>query len=112
MPSGYLQQFGVLGGGGGGGDVTELLEADTLSQTFVNITAGTTNIPAGAYHVRVYNTGLEPITANGATVPIGQTWEINYRENRATTRVDFCPAVAIVVPAGGNAGYQVEFPST
>lgn len=111
MPSGYLQQFRTVGSGGSS-EVTELLEADTLSQTFVNITAGTTNIPAGAYHVRVYNTGLEPITANGATVPIGQTWEIAYRENRSTTRVDFCPAVAVVVPAGGNAGYQAEFPST
>lgn len=111
MPSGYLQQFRVVGSGGGG-EVTELLEADTLSQTFVALGPGTTNIPAGAYRVRVYNTGLENITANGATVPIGESWLIEYHENRATTRVDFCPAVAVVVPAGGNAGYQAEFPST
>lgn len=98
-------------GGGGGGNVTELLTADTLTQTFDNLGAGTENILAGAYRIRVYNAGLEDITVNGATVFSGEYWTIEARENRATTRIDFCPAVVIVVPAGGAASYQAEWPS-
>ncbi|MBX2927011.1 MAG: hypothetical protein KF852_04185 [Saprospiraceae bacterium] len=99
-------------GGSGGGEVTELLAANTMQQTFGNIAANTTeNIAAGAYRIRVYNAGLEDITVNGVTVFPGEYWTIEARENRSTTRFDLCPAVAVAVPVGGAASYQVERPS-
>lgn len=102
---------GGTGGGGGGGEVTELLTAGTMSQVFENLVDGIHNIAAGAYHIRLYNSGLTDITANGVTVYSGDTWEIDFRENRAVTRVDFCPSVEVVIPVGGFATYQAEYPS-
>lgn len=104
--------IGVNGGaGGGGGEVTEELPANTLNQIFDDLVAGTHTITAGAYHIRLYNDGLTNITANGATVYPGQTWEIESKENRATSRTDFCPAVTVVIPATGTANYQATYPS-
>lgn len=99
------------GGGGGGGDVTEELPANTLSQVFQNLADGTHTIAAGAYKIRLYNAGLQDITANGATVYTGETWTIESKENRATTRTDFCPEVEVIIPLGGVASYQAEYPS-
>lgn len=104
--------IGVNGSAGGGGsDVSVTLEPGTLSQTFANLAPGATNILAGAYEIRLYNAGLENITANGVTVFPGETWTISARENFVTQKLDFCPLVAVVVPAGGAASYQAEYPS-
>lgn len=99
------------GGGGGGGNVTELLTPGTLGQTFQDVASGSYNVAAGAHRVTVWNTGLLDISVNTQPVAPGEKWEIESRENRATTKIDFCPAVDIVVPAGGAAQYQVITPS-
>lgn len=98
-------------GGGGGGEVTELLAANTMAPVFANLVDGTHNIAAGAYRIRLYNAGLTDITANGITVYSGDSWEVEARENRVTTRFDLCPAVVVVIPVGGSASYQAEYPS-
>lgn len=99
------------GGGGGGGNVTELLNPGTLSAAFQDLGAGSVTVPAGAYKVTVWNTGVLNITVAGATVAPGEKWEIEARENRSTTKFDLCPSVAIVVPANGAAQYQTVNPS-
>ncbi|NUO00998.1 MAG: hypothetical protein HUU01_10330 [Saprospiraceae bacterium] len=99
------------GAGGGGGDVTELLTPGTMQPVFDNLADGTHTITAGAYRLRVYNAGLTDITANGATVYPGETWQVEARENRTTTKFDLCPEVEIIIPPGGTASYQAEYPS-
>lgn len=106
-----IQLFVPGGGSGSGGAVTEALPANTLGQTFADLSEGSITVPAGAYEVTVWNTGTTNITVAGATVAPGEQWKIASRENRSTTRTDFCPSVAIVVPAGGAAQYQVITPS-
>jgi len=99
------------GGGGGGGNVTELLTPGTMGQTFQDVLSGSYNVPSGSYRVTVWNTGLVNITVNTQSLAPGEKWEVQAFENRSTTKIDFCPDVAIVVPAGGAAQYQVLTPS-
>lgn len=107
-----IQLINTGSGGGGGGNVTELLTPGTLGQTFADLAGGASvTIPAGAYRVTVWNTGVVNITVAGAPVAPGEKWEVQKEENRSTTKVDFCPSVAIVVPSGGAAQYQVITPS-
>lgn len=98
-------------GGGSGGDVTLELNAATQQQQWAAVGAGSVNIPAGAYTVRVWNTGLENITVNGAPVPPGEEWRVDVQYNFVTSRQDFCPVVDIIVPTDGQASYQVLQPS-
>jgi len=86
--------------------------AASLSETFEAIGPGTETVTAGAYEIKVMNTGLQDITVNGQTVPRGDTYRIEARSNPATQRLDLCPALTIVVPAGGAASYYVTRPST
>ena len=93
--------------------VTEYLTPDNSGGDYQEVTAGTYNIAAGAYHVKVRNSGISgDITVNGDTVTPGQYWEARAWENRNTSRLDLCPAVEIVVPSGGRATYQTITPST
>jgi len=101
----------ALGSVSGSLNVTETLAQNTMGMSWAAVGTGTTNVPAGAYRVRVFNTGLENIAVNGATVPPAEMWEVEARENRVTGRLDLCPAVTIVVPADGQASYQAETPS-
>jgi len=98
--------------GGGGGPITETLTVGNASTTFLAMGEGSYNIPVGQYEVRVYNTGLEDITVNGATVPMGESWGVEAIENRITGRFDLTPAVTVVVPADGAASYQYHSPSS
>jgi len=98
-------------GGGGGGEVTELLTAGTMQPFFDNLADGVYTISGGAYRIRLYNAGLTDITANGVTVYSGETWEVEAKENRVTTRFDLCPEVEVIIPLGGTASYQAEYPS-
>ena len=94
-----------MGGGAG------LYGAGTLDDDRQALTEGTHPIPAGAYYVHVLNSGAEPITVNGDTVPIGESWQVRSEVNHTNKTQDFCPAVSIVVPAGGNASFLAYFPS-
>lgn len=99
-------------GGGGGGEITENLTANTVGGVYKEEQQGTYNIAAGAYKVRVRNSGISTnITVNGETVTPSQEWIAAAYENRNTGRTDFCPAVTIVVPAGGRVTYQTQTPS-
>ena len=89
-----------------------LATANTQTPDRQTVGAGTYNISAGAYKVRVLNNGLYDITVNGDTVPPNETWEAEVQFNKTNNRQDFCPAVEIVVPASGSASYYTIFPST
>lgn len=92
--------------------VTEPLTPDNSGGDYQEVTAGTYNIAAGAYHVKVRNSGISGnITVNGDTVTPGNQWEARAWENRNTGRLDLCPAVTVVVPSGGRATYQTVTPS-
>jgi hypothetical protein len=96
----------ILNFSGGG-----LAAANTLIQDRQVVGPGTHNIDAGAYKVYVQNNGLIDITVNGDTVPPSEFWESEVQFNKTNNRQDFCPAVAINVPAGGSASYITTFPS-
>lgn len=103
----------VNGGASGGGDVEviEQLTAAVMTPVFENLVDGTHSISAGAYQVRLYNAGLTDITVNGITVYSGDHWQLEARENRTTTRFDLCPEIEVIIPVGGSASYQAEYPS-
>lgn len=106
-----LINVGSGGGGGGGGNVTELLNPGILGIQANDVGPGTTNVAAGAYKIVVWNTGVVAITVGGISLGSGEKWEAEACENRATSKFDLCPSVAIVVPANGAAQYQVTRPS-
>ena len=100
------------------------IQTGDLSVTLPPATAGTmqtsTNqipsdssvtIPAGAYSISIHNTGLEEITVNGFKVEPNDAYRLHSEYNEVTNRRDFCPAVVIVVPAGGDAYYVTYRPS-
>lgn len=94
-----------------GGVTVDPYDSGTMNLAFESVGAGTTNIAAGAYSVTVHNEGVIAITVNGDTVNVGEKWEIKAFSNDVTQKVDFCPAVEIIVPATGAAKYQVYSPS-
>lgn len=83
----------------------------TMQDSFASVGVGSYNISAGAYSVSVYNEGVIAITVNGDSVAPGEKWELKAFSNDNTQKVDFCPAVTIIVPVGGAAKYQVYLPS-
>lgn len=96
------------------GDITANVAAwdtGTMGSDYQTVGAGTHNIAAGNYSVQVMNDGLEDITVNGDTVAPGNYWLLEARENPATQRIDYTPAVEIIVPAGGAASYSTTTPS-
>ena len=73
--------------------------------------AGTYNIPAGAYDIEIHNDGLTDITVNGRTLKPDGKLRYEARTNPATEKIDYCPAVAIVVSgAQGHATYSFTTP--
>lgn len=86
-------------------------ETGTQTTDFQAVTAGTDNISAGKYRVRIHNTGLVNITVNGDTVQPGERWEAQAYNNPNTQKIDLTPAVTIIVPANGSANYMWEGPS-
>jgi hypothetical protein len=100
-----------ISGGGGGGST--IYAANTLTTDRQELVGPVTeNIAAGAYRVSVRNTGLENITVNTDVVPPNGLWEVEMEFNKTNSRQDFCPAVQIEVPAGGDCAYSAVFPST
>ena len=87
-------------------------DANTQSEDFQAVGAGTYNVTAGAYKVEVFNVGLENITVNGDTIPTGEWAKFDAYANPATQRMDFCPAVTVIVPADGQATIKTISPST
>jgi len=85
--------------------------AGTQQVDYQAVTAGTHNITAGKYRVRVHNTGLVSITVNADTVQPGERWEAQAYANPNTQKLDLTPAVEIIVPANGSANYMYEAPS-
>lgn len=74
--------------------------------------AGTYNIPAGAYSIQIHNDGLTDLTVNTRTLRPGEKVEYEARTNPATEKIDYCPAVAIVVGgAQGHVTYSFTTPS-
>lgn len=94
-----------------GGVSLDPYSADTLSEEYQEVGAGTYNIAAGKYRVVVTNQGLNNITVNARTIEPGNTYEIEARPNPVTQRMDLTPAVEIIVPAGEAASYSVISPS-
>lgn len=86
-------------------------DTGTMSSDYQSVTAGTHNIAAGNYSVQVFNEGLNDITVNGDTVTPGNYWLLEARQNPATQRIDYTPAIEIIVPAGGAAAYSITTPS-
>lgn len=96
------------------GDITASITPYTAGvqvQDYQAVTAGTYNIASGKYRVTVYNSGVEDITVNGDLVPTGEMWMAEAMDNPATQKIDFTPAIEIIVPAGGNASYSTISPS-
>lgn len=96
------------------GDITVTTTPATAGVQVVDhqqVAPGTTNVPSGAYQVIVYNTGFEPITVNGDTLLSNDKAVFEARENPTNNRMDFTPAIAIVVPAEGSAFYTENRPS-
>lgn len=83
---------------------TQVTEAGSLG-------AGTHNIAAGKYRVRIHNTSLTDITVNGDTVEPNNRWEAQAFSNPNTQKLDLTPAIEIIIPAGGTANYMWESPS-
>ena len=74
--------------------------------------AGTYNIAAGAYSIDIHNDGLTDITVNGRTLKPDGRIRYEARTNPATEKIDYCPAVAIVVGgAQGHVTYSTTTPS-
>ena len=86
-------------------------DAGTQGEDFQAVTAGTHNVVAGAYSVEVYNAGLNNITVNGDTVPPNEYARFAAISNPVTQRMDFCPAVTVIVPASGQATIKTVTPS-
>ena len=89
--------------------------ANTQVPFRLEVTVGTYNIAAGAYHVQVNNTSFtQTITVDGGTVNSltpGGIWKAQFENNLVTNRVDFVPAVEIILPAGATAIYSSIHPS-
>lgn len=98
----------ISGGGGGGASYTSGTIVPTFSSTE---TPGTYNVDAGAYKVKVHNTGTVAITVNGDTLNAGEVWEMEYGINKEDSKQDYCPAVEIVVPTDGAVTYYAWHPS-
>lgn len=108
-PIATIDIISTIGGGGGGGTV---YTAGAIIPTHVSTeTPGTYNIAAGAYKISVYNAGTVDITVDGDTVPPGERWELEHAINKVDSIQDYCPAVAIVVPADGAVTYSAWHPS-
>lgn len=75
------------------------------------LTAGTHNIAAGKYRVRVHNTSIVNITVNGDTLEPNNRFEAQAFSNPNTQKLDLTPAITIVIPANGSANYMWEAPS-
>lgn len=98
-------------GGTTTGSVTVSLTADNSTIDYQEVTAGTYNIAAGQYQVKVRNIGLTNITVAGDAVTPGNTVTFDVFQNFATGKLDLTPAVEIIVPAGGRAAYTTVTPS-
>ena len=107
-PIATIDIISTISGGGGGSPV---FTAGTLIEDFQAVGVGTHNITAGAYRVQVWNTGVTDITVNGDTVPPGENAKYEVGYNKTNSVQDFCPAVTVIVPSGGNASYKTEHPS-
>lgn len=83
----------------------------TIINDFQSVEEGTHNIAAGKIRVDVYNEGNGDITVNGDTVAPGQHWLSNAFSDPARQKIDYTPAVEIIVPAGGFASYSWDGPS-
>jgi len=94
-----------------GGVTIDPYASGTMVQDFQSVSAGTYNILAGAYSIEIWNEGLQPITANAATININERFKLEAISNPVTQKMDFCPAVTLIVPAGGAAKYQTYQPS-
>lgn len=94
-----------------GGVTIDPYDSGTMGTEFESISAGSYNIASGAYSISVFNEGIQDITVNGDTVAPGEKWELKAFSNDNSQKVDFCPEVDIVVPAGGAGKYQVYRPS-
>lgn len=99
------------GTGGGGTVVIEPATPGVLDTQTDQLEPGTTNIPAGAYDVTVYNTGLVDITVAGETLYPNDAKRYESRLNHVNNVQDFTPAIAVVVPAGGSGYYVANYPS-
>lgn len=84
----------------------------TLQKNTESVGPGSYNVPAGAYELRIYNDGLQPITVDGQSVETGDTFLIEAKANPNSQRLDLTPAVTIVVPPGGAASYYTISPSS
>lgn len=83
----------------------------TIINDFQSVEEGTHNIPAGKIRVDVYNEGNGNITVNGDTVNPGQHWQSKAFSDPARQKIDYTPAVVIIVPANGFASYSFDGPS-
>ena len=83
----------------------------TQGEDFQAVGVGTYNVSAGAYSVEVYNAGLNNITVNGDTVPPNEYARFSAISNPVTQRMDFCPAVTVIVSASGQATIKTVTPS-
>lgn len=96
------------------GDITANITpytTGTMGSDFQTVTAGTHNIAAGNYSVQVFNDGLDDITVNGDIVTPGNYWLLEAKANPATQKIDYTPAIEIIVPTGGTASYSTTTPS-
>lgn len=114
MPESRLERnLGNVTISGSGISVTiDPYDANTQTEDFQAVGVGTHNITAGAYRVEVYNAGLENITVNGDTVPPGEYAKFESFANPVTQRMDFCPAVTVIVPTDGQATIKSITPSS
>ena len=83
----------------------------TIVNDFQSVGVGTHNIAAGKIRVDIYNEGNDDITVNGDTVAPGQHWRSKAFSDPARQRIDYTPAITIIVPAGGFASYSWDGPS-
>lgn len=97
---------------GGGGITVEPYTTGSMGEFTGGGGAATYNIPAGAYDIEIHNDGLTDITVNGRTLKPDGRLRYEARTNPATEKIDYCPAVAIVVAgAQGHVTYSYTTPS-
>ena len=77
----------------------------TLIDDFVNLTAGTHNIPAGFFAVEVFNSGVIDITANGKTIKPGDTYPFRAFSDPVNQILYRTQAIEVIIPVNGSARY-------